>query len=319
MTLVDLVRQALRMRPDRLVVGEVRGAEVRELLAALNTGHEAAAGQSTRTAGTSWPFEALGALAGLSRAAVHAQLASAVQAVAHVRRTPLGRTVESVSVLDRPGGVRPWCRLSGATGSTARAGHGWRRCWARNRDARAADARTAGRGRGVPVATGAPCRRRGPLGLPVTARGGRARREPRLRDRVRWGARSDPATAAEDLATLLEVLVPPLQAGVATAEAVRIGAGALRGPGIGRCAAGDLVTATRGLPVGPCGGGVAELADGAAHHGRVGATLRGAGVAAQRADRRPSLWPSPLPPGRCVCPAGRGEALAAATAGRERR
>ena len=40
-TLVDLVRQALRMRPDRLVVGEVRGAEVRELLAALNTGHEA--------------------------------------------------------------------------------------------------------------------------------------------------------------------------------------------------------------------------------------------------------------------------------------
>src|SRR4051812_43060549 len=38
-TLVDLVRQALRMRPDRLVVGEVRGAEVREMLAALNTGH----------------------------------------------------------------------------------------------------------------------------------------------------------------------------------------------------------------------------------------------------------------------------------------
>ncbi|WP_242553196.1 ATPase, T2SS/T4P/T4SS family, partial [Streptomyces beijiangensis] len=39
-TLQDLVRQALRMRPDRLVVGEVRGAEVTELLAALNTGHE---------------------------------------------------------------------------------------------------------------------------------------------------------------------------------------------------------------------------------------------------------------------------------------
>ncbi|EFL40053.1 pilus assembly protein CpaF [Streptomyces griseoflavus Tu4000] len=39
-TLEDLVRQALRMRPDRLVVGEVRGPEVVHLLAALNTGHE---------------------------------------------------------------------------------------------------------------------------------------------------------------------------------------------------------------------------------------------------------------------------------------
>lgn len=46
-TLADLVRQALRMRPDRLVVGEVRGAEVADLLAALNTGHEGVAGRST--------------------------------------------------------------------------------------------------------------------------------------------------------------------------------------------------------------------------------------------------------------------------------
>ncbi|WP_370218705.1 TadA family conjugal transfer-associated ATPase [Kitasatospora sp. GAS1066B] len=42
LTLRDLVRQALRMRPDRLVVGEVRGSEVLDLLAALNTGHEGA-------------------------------------------------------------------------------------------------------------------------------------------------------------------------------------------------------------------------------------------------------------------------------------
>src|SRR3954470_7144395 len=43
-TLRDLVRQALRMRPDRLVVGEVRGAEVVDLLTALNTGHDGGCG-----------------------------------------------------------------------------------------------------------------------------------------------------------------------------------------------------------------------------------------------------------------------------------
>ena len=43
-TLRDLVRQALRMRPDRLVVGEVRGGEVTDLLAALNTGHDGGVG-----------------------------------------------------------------------------------------------------------------------------------------------------------------------------------------------------------------------------------------------------------------------------------
>ena len=43
-SLRQLVRQALRMRPDRIVVGEVRGAEVVDLLAALNTGHDGGAG-----------------------------------------------------------------------------------------------------------------------------------------------------------------------------------------------------------------------------------------------------------------------------------
>ena len=55
-TLVHLVRQALRMRPDRLVVGEVRGAEVRELLAGLNTGHEGGCGTvHANSPGTWWP------------------------------------------------------------------------------------------------------------------------------------------------------------------------------------------------------------------------------------------------------------------------
>lgn len=100
-TLVDLVRQALRMRPDRLVVGEVRGAEVREMLAALNTGHEGGCGTLHANAPVDVParFEALGALAGLGRDALQSQLASAVQAVVHVGRLPQGRVVQSISVL----------------------------------------------------------------------------------------------------------------------------------------------------------------------------------------------------------------------------
>ncbi len=91
-TLVDLVRQALRMRPDRVVVGEVRGGEVRELLAALNTGHEGGCGtlHANRPEDVPARFEALGALAGMSPAAVRAQLASALQATVHLARDPRG-------------------------------------------------------------------------------------------------------------------------------------------------------------------------------------------------------------------------------------
>ncbi|MBS9535834.1 TadA family conjugal transfer-associated ATPase [Mycobacterium sp. M1] len=76
----DLVRQALRMRPDRLVVGEVRGAEAVDLLAALNTGHDGGAGTVHANSPTEVParLEALAALGGLDRAALHSQLAAAV-------------------------------------------------------------------------------------------------------------------------------------------------------------------------------------------------------------------------------------------------
>jgi pilus assembly protein CpaF len=106
-TLVDLVRQALRMRPDRLVVGEVRGAEVRELLAALNTGHDGGGGtvHANSPADVVPRFEALGALAGLGRDAVQAQLASAIQAVVHLRRDRATRRVASLSVLERHDGL----------------------------------------------------------------------------------------------------------------------------------------------------------------------------------------------------------------------
>jgi pilus assembly protein CpaF len=101
-TLRDLVRQALRMRPDRLVLGEVRGGEVVELLAALNTGHEG--GCSTLHANSSADvparLESLGVTAGLSRDAVHAQVASALQIVVHLSRGADGRRrVSEIGVL----------------------------------------------------------------------------------------------------------------------------------------------------------------------------------------------------------------------------
>ncbi|WP_051750056.1 TadA family conjugal transfer-associated ATPase [Phycicoccus jejuensis] len=99
-----LVRQALRMRPDRLVVGEVRGGEVRDLLAALNTGHEGGAGTLHANGPQEVParLEALASLVGMPRAAVHAQLRGALHAVVHVVRDGAGRRVGSVGVL-RPG------------------------------------------------------------------------------------------------------------------------------------------------------------------------------------------------------------------------
>jgi len=104
-TLRDLVRQALRMRPDRLVVGEVRGAEVTDLLTALNTGHDGGVGtlHANRPAEVPARLEALGVAAGLDRLAVHSQAAAALSAVVHLRRTPGGRRVEEVGVVRRAG------------------------------------------------------------------------------------------------------------------------------------------------------------------------------------------------------------------------
>ncbi len=92
-SLRDLVRQALRMRPDRLVVGEVRGAEVVDLLAALNTGHEGGCSTVHANSVTDVParLEALGITAGLDRAAVHAQVLAGLRVVVHLRRGADGR------------------------------------------------------------------------------------------------------------------------------------------------------------------------------------------------------------------------------------
>ena len=105
----DLVRQALRMRPDRLVVGEVRGAEVVDLLAAMNTGHEGGAGTVHANSAPDVParLEALGVMAGLDRIAVHALVCAGIDAVVHVRRLRDGRrVVDGVHVLLRePSGL----------------------------------------------------------------------------------------------------------------------------------------------------------------------------------------------------------------------
>ncbi len=104
-TLHDLVRQALRMRPDRLVVGEVRGSEVVALLAALNTGHEGGCGTLHANAAADVParLEALACAAGLSRDAVHSQLAAALDVVIHLAREPGGgpRRVAEICLLRR--------------------------------------------------------------------------------------------------------------------------------------------------------------------------------------------------------------------------
>jgi pilus assembly protein CpaF len=120
--LTDLVRQALRMRPDRLVVGECRGGEIVDLLGALNTGHDGGAGTLHANAPADVParLEALGLLGGLPRAALHAQVVAALQVVLQVKRGERGRVLDSVSVLLPSGEQRlatvvpAWQRASGA-------------------------------------------------------------------------------------------------------------------------------------------------------------------------------------------------------------
>jgi pilus assembly protein CpaF len=108
-TLRTLVRQALRMRPDRLVVGEVRGAEVVELLAALNTGHEGGCGTIHANSARDVParVEALALAAGLGREAAHSQFLAGVDVVLHLGRHVDGdRILREVSVpRARPDGL----------------------------------------------------------------------------------------------------------------------------------------------------------------------------------------------------------------------
>lgn len=120
----DLVRQAMRMRPDRLVVGEVRGPEVVDMLAALNTGHEGGSATVHANAARDVParVEALAMAAGLNQAAVRSQLVAGLDVVIHVVRQSGRRRLAEIAVVtstehavqvmpavvvDRSGSVRP--------------------------------------------------------------------------------------------------------------------------------------------------------------------------------------------------------------------
>lgn len=102
-SLRDLVRQSLRMRPDRLIVGEVRGAEVLDLLNALNTGHS---GGAATVHANSAPdalvrLELLSLQAGLSREAAAMAIRTAFRAVIHIERAADGRRrIREISAID---------------------------------------------------------------------------------------------------------------------------------------------------------------------------------------------------------------------------
>ncbi|HQF02668.1 MAG TPA: TadA family conjugal transfer-associated ATPase [Phycicoccus sp.] len=125
-SMVDLVRQALRMRPDRLIVGEVRGAEVRELLGALNTGH--AGGGGTLHANTVGELparlEALGALAGMSARMVSTQLVGGVQVVFGMVREGPARRVSTIGVVTRDSDGRPGVQIAWQRPASGHSGFG---------------------------------------------------------------------------------------------------------------------------------------------------------------------------------------------------
>jgi pilus assembly protein CpaF len=143
-----LVRQSLRMRPDRIVVGEVRGAEVVDLLAALNTGHDGGCGtlHANRAADVPARLEALAVAAGLGREALHSQVAAALHLVVHLIRGADGRRrVAEICLLER--GADGLVRAEPAATFDADGAH----------SARAWPAMTALlAARGAPVTTGRP-------------------------------------------------------------------------------------------------------------------------------------------------------------------
>ena len=97
MTVRELVRNALRMRPDRIIVGEVRGGEALDMLQAMNTGHEGSL--STAHANSCrhllWRLETMAMMSDvdLPAAYIRNQVAAAIDVVVHLARLRDGRRV----------------------------------------------------------------------------------------------------------------------------------------------------------------------------------------------------------------------------------
>ncbi len=119
-TVRDLVRASLRMRPDRIVVGEVRGGEALDLLQALNTGHAGSMCtiHANRCVDALSRLETLALLGGVNLpiAAVRAQIASAVDVVVFVARGADGQRVVTemadVAAFGERGGLRVEARFT---------------------------------------------------------------------------------------------------------------------------------------------------------------------------------------------------------------
>ncbi|MCD4548834.1 MULTISPECIES: TadA family conjugal transfer-associated ATPase [unclassified Schaalia] len=120
-TLSDLVRAAMRMRPDRIVLGECRGPEVRDVLTALNTGHSGGWVTLHANAVEDVParLSALGALAHMSMRAISAQVNAGLDAVIHMQRHTGESPKNLASVRAQSPGPRRWVSQIGVF----RAGH----------------------------------------------------------------------------------------------------------------------------------------------------------------------------------------------------
>ena len=106
-TLADLVRTALRLRPDRIIVGEVRGPETLDMISAMNTGHDGSLStvHANGPEDALWRLETLALSAGdnVGETAVRRQLRSGVDLIVHLSRRDARRRVEVIAEVDQEG------------------------------------------------------------------------------------------------------------------------------------------------------------------------------------------------------------------------